>query len=76
MERIVITVDDVTAKKWRLASEEKRNRISQKIDVKLAKELMQDSKEEFKQFIDRLGKTMEDRGLTEEILQDILNEDD
>jgi len=76
MERIVITVDNATAKKWRLASEEKRNRISQKIDVKLAKELMQDSKEEFKQFIDRLGKTMEDRGLTEEILQDILNEDD
>ena len=76
MERIVITVDDATAKKWRLASKEKRNRISQKIDVKLAKELMRDSKEEFKEFIDRLGKTMEERGLTAEILQDILNEDD
>lgn len=76
MERIVIEVDALTAKKWRLASEEKRKKIAQKIDVRLAKELMVDSREEFKTFLDQLGKSMEERGLTEEILQEILNEDD
>jgi len=76
MERIVIEVDALTAKRWRLASEEKRKKIAQKIDVRLAKGLMADSKEEFKKFLDEIGKTMEERGLTEEILQDILNEDD
>jgi hypothetical protein len=76
MERIVIEVPDVTAKKWRLSSQELRDKISREINVTLAKELMADSKEEFKQFLDELGKTMKERGLTEEILQDILKEDE
>lgn len=75
MERIVIEVDDNTAKEWRLASKKLREKISEKINIRLAKELM-DSREEFKQFLDEVGTTMKERGLTEQILQEILNEDE
>lgn len=76
MERIVIEVEDATAKKWRLSSQQLRDKISQRINIRLAKELMSDSEEEFKRFLDEVGKTMKERGLTEDILQDILKEDD
>ncbi len=76
MERIVIEVADATAKKWRLSSQKLRNKISEEVNIKLAKELMADSKEEFKQFLDEVGETMKERGLTDDILQDILKEDE
>ena len=43
-------------------------KISREINIRLAKKLA-DSKEEFKQYLDELGETMKQRGLTEEILQ-------
>lgn len=76
MERIVIEVDDATAKKWQLSSQQLRDKISQRINIRLVKELMGYSKEEFKQFLNEVGVTMKERGLTEEILQDILKEDE
>ncbi len=76
MERIVIEVEDATAKKWRLSSQELRNKISERINIKLAKELMADSKEEFMQFLDEVSATMKERGLTEDILKDILKDDE
>lgn len=76
MERIVIEVGDATAKKWRSSSPEIREEIAQKIDIRLAKELMVDSKEEFKLFLDEIGATLQQRGLTEETLNDILNDNE
>ncbi len=76
MERIVIEVEDATAKKWRFASQQTKNKVSQQINIRLAKELMADPKEEFKQFLDEIRNTMEERGLTEEILNDILKDED
>lgn len=75
MERIVIEVDDVTAKKWRLSSQKSRNRVSQQVNIILAKEFA-DSKEDFLQYLDELRSTMKERGLTEEKVNEILNEDD
>ena len=74
MERIVIEVDDATAKKWRLSSQKRRNRVSQQVNITLAKELS-DSKEDFLQYLDELGSTMKERGLTEEILEEILKDE-
>ncbi len=76
MERIVIEVEDATAKKWRLSSKKTKDKVSQQINIKIAKELMTDSKEEFKLFLDEIGKTMQERGLTEEILNDILKDEE
>ncbi len=74
MERIVIEVDETTGKKWRLSSQKQKEKIAQKINIRLAKELS-DSKEEFKQYLDELGAAMKERGLTETILQEILNDE-
>ena len=74
MERIVLEVDDATAKKWRLFSQKKKERISQEINLKLAKELA-DSKEDFIQYLNELRLTMKERGLTEETLEEILNDE-
>ena len=76
MERIVIEVGDATAKKWRMSSQQLRDKISQRINIRLAKELMVDSKEDFRQFLDEVGTTMQERGLTEDILNDILKDDE
>jgi len=67
MERIVIEVDDATAKKWRLSSQKRRTKVSQQVNITLAKELA-DSKENFLQYLVELRSTMKERGLTEEIL--------
>lgn len=75
MERIVIEVTPDTAKKWRLSSQQQKDRITQITNVILAKELMRDSPKEFRQFLDEIGAKMEGRGLTEDILQDILSDD-
>ena len=75
MERIVIEVADETAKKWRLSSQKQRTEIFQLINNTLAEELVTNPNEEFKQFLDELSDTMKARGLTEEILDDILKED-
>ncbi|MGC4129674.1 MAG: hypothetical protein QM564_08985 [Bergeyella sp.] len=74
MERIVLEVSNETARKWRISSQKRKERITQEIDLKLAKELS-DSREEFLEFLTNMRKTMKERGLTEEILQEILNDD-
>lgn len=76
MEKIVIEVDEAIGKKWRLSSQEQKQRLSQEISIRLGKKLMADSKEEFKTFLNEIGATMQQRGLTEEALQEILKEDE
>ena len=71
MDRIVIEVDEMTGKKWRLSSQKQREKISLIINIHLAK-MLADSSEEFKQYLDELGETMKQSGLTEDILQEIL----
>ncbi|HHU27039.1 MAG: hypothetical protein QM305_10670 [Bacteroidota bacterium] len=70
-ERIVLEVDSDIAKKWRVSSKERKQKISQSINIKLAEELSE-TREEFLRYLDELGKSMEERGLTEEILREIL----
>ena len=75
MESIVIEVADATAKKWRMSSQQQRNKISQRMNIRFSKELMDNFKEEFRLFLDEVGTTLHERGLTEDILNDILNDD-
>lgn len=75
MERIVIEVADATAKKWRMSSQQRKEKISQKINLALAEELSE-SKEDFKRFLNEVGTTMKERGLTEEKLNEILKDDE
>ena len=74
MERIVIEVDNQVANAWRNTPLEKRKRIGNELNVRIGKELLNYSKQEYLKFLDDLQEKMKERGLTEEILNDILNE--
>jgi len=76
MDRIIIEVDESTGKKWRLASSEFRKEISEKISESISKIMNDRRKEEFLTYLDELGEKMKQRGLTEEVLDDILKNDD
>ncbi|MCO5234957.1 MAG: hypothetical protein M9933_01710 [Chitinophagaceae bacterium] len=73
MERIVIEVDEDIARKWRSSSQKRKDKVSQQVNAILAKELA-DTKEEFLQYLNELRNTMKERGLTEEILEEILRD--
>ena len=76
MEKIVLEVDDRVAKAWREAPSEKRKEINSKISVRIGKELFTYSKEDFLLYLNELRDKMAERGLTEETLEEILNETD
>ncbi|WP_295672948.1 hypothetical protein [uncultured Mucilaginibacter sp.] len=75
MERIVLEVDDKVAKAWRDASSDKRKDISNKINIRMSKELFEYDKAAFLQYLDGLRNEMAERGLTQEILDDILKDE-
>jgi len=75
MERIVLEVDDRIAKAWREAPSDKRREITNKINVRIGKELFDYDKDGFIQYLDQLRGAMAERGLTQEILDDILKDD-
>jgi len=75
MEKIVLEVDDKVAKAWKEAPSDKRRDITNKINISIGKELFDYDKESFIQYLDQLRKDMAERGLTQEILDDILNDE-
>lgn len=72
----MLEVDDRLAKAWRNESLEKRKEITDKISVQIGKELFEYSKDDFKQYLNELRSKMAERGLTQETLDEILNEAD
>ena len=75
MERIVLEVDDRVAKAWREAPSEKKRDITNKISVRIGKELFEYDKDNFIQYLDQLRDKMAERGLTQEILDEILKDE-
>lgn len=75
MERIVLEVDDRVARAWREAPSDKRRDITNKINVRISKELFDYDKETFIKYLDELRGKMKERGLTQEILDDILKDE-
>jgi hypothetical protein len=75
MERIVLEVDDKVAKAWKEAPSDKRRDITNKVNISISKELFKYDKESFMQYLDQLRNNMAERGLTQEILDDILNDE-
>lgn len=76
MERIVIEVDDATAKKWRTTSTKFKKVISEKFasDIDFVAENYKN--EDFFATLDEMGERLAKGGLTEEIVNEILNSDD
>lgn len=76
MEQIIIEVDEATGKKWSLASAKTKEKISEKISESITKILDNEQKENFLIYLDEIGEKMKQRGLTEEVLNDILKDDE
>jgi hypothetical protein len=74
MDRIVLEVDDISAKKWRYASKEKKNQLNNTIN-RILKNAFEKNEDDFWRFLDRVGKKAEENGLTEEQLNKLLNEE-
>ena len=75
MERIVIEVDKKLARSWRNASEEQKQKISNKINLSLAEELYEGAIADYLTFLEQLRGNMKERGLTQEELDQILADD-
>jgi len=76
MERIVLEVDDQVAKNWRYSSEKKRQQVNSTINKMLQIAFKRKEDADFIQFVKELQDKAAERGLTEDILNDILNEPD
>ena len=74
MERIVIEVSPNVAKAWRKLPVKRKKEISQKAGAQIQKEVLENSAEEYISYLEQLRAKMADRGLTQEILDEILNE--
>ena len=75
MEQIIIEVDEATGKKWGLAPAKFKKEISERISESISKILDDTRKENFLAYLDEIGEKMKQRGLTEEVLQQLLNEE-
>lgn len=82
MERIVIQVDDAVARKWRSSSKELKEEVVQLISELISEQNYDDMtmpipqvKEGFVDYLDKLRDRMEQRGLTQEKLDDILRDE-
>ncbi len=73
MERIVIEVDDATAKKWQITSFKFKKVISEKIAADIDFVTENYKNENFFGALDEIGERLAERGLTEEIVNEILN---
>jgi hypothetical protein len=72
MERIILEVDDSLAKAWRNSSKSLKENYQNKI-TDLLRELRE---KEFEELLKRTSQIAKSNGLTEEILEKLLNEKD
>jgi len=74
MDRILLEVNDIAARKWRMAPALKRAKLAESI-ANLINSSLAKNDEDFWDFVDRIGQRAADNGLTEEKLNQLLNED-
>ncbi len=76
MERIVIEVDKPTAIAFRKFSPETKSLFNETVAITLKKMINDATTSEHMRFLDSLSKEAQKKGLTEEILKDLLKADD
>ncbi len=75
MERIVIEVEDATAKKWKEVSPGIKSQLEKNFEKQINVVTESIKKAEFKSLLDKVSDEAAKNGLTEEILQQLLNEE-
>ncbi len=76
MDRIVLEVDDSTAKAWRNTSPKLRAKIEKNLEQVLAYSLSKTKEENFELLLKDARTEAAKNGLTEEMLNQLLNEED
>lgn len=74
MERIIIEVDEITGKRWKYASMETRQKLSEKISQIMTVALNKDE-DDFWPFLEKIRKNAETKGFSDEILNQVLSEE-
>jgi hypothetical protein len=74
MERIVIEVEPKVALAWRRLTPARKKEITSRVGVRIGKEVLESSNEEYLAYLNELRTKMSERGLTQEMLDEILNE--
>lgn len=74
MDRILLEVNDIAARKWRMAPAIKKAKLAESIANLINSSLVKDD-DDFWDFVDRISQKATDNGLTEEKLNQLLNED-
>jgi len=74
MERIILEVEPQVATAWNRLSPSRRKEIADKVSIRIGKEAMAHNKDEYLKFLQDLRNKMSQRGLTPELLDQILNE--
>ena len=75
MERIVLEVDELTAKAWRNTSSKLRSQIGKSVEQMISESLSKAKEINFELLLQDARKEAADNGLTEEILQQLLDEE-
>jgi hypothetical protein len=75
MERIVLEVDDNVAKAWRTASIKLKQEIGGLVNKQIATIIDKKEETDILQFLSELRQEMAEKGLTQEILDDILKDE-
>lgn len=75
MERIVIEVSPNVARAWRDMPASEKRELSNEVSVRIGRKYFKESREHFLAFIDDLQLRMAERGLTQEKLDEILNDE-
>jgi len=76
MERIVLEVDDQTAKAWRNTSAKLREQIGKNLELVLNDSLTKSKEANFELLLQEIRLEAAKNGLTEEILAQLLNDND
>lgn len=75
MERIILEVDSATAQAWRKISPKLKRSIEELFQIRLRTLTKKDQEASFEKLLDEARKEAAENGLTEEILEQLLNED-
>lgn len=75
MESIVIEIDDVTAKKWQDVSPKIKDQMKKSFEEQIQMVSQGINEARFEALLDRASDEAAKNGLTEEILQKLLNEE-
>jgi len=75
MDRIVLEVDSKIARAWRRAPSQLREELERNIEILLSEKIREAEKDDFKKILNEARTTAAANGLTQEILEKLLNED-